>query len=172
MTGQVRIDNLIAQTIEGYGNKWFDKEHAALRALAPLRPIPKMKGVNLEAILLDYIKRRMDAVKLHRLDKFGNRFYENYATGEGYRWQKFTGMNLKELRVCIAYRERQLHGHEQVLKVYRALETDLAQLGERSQIRHVYNHESGPLGEAGKSVVTGEVVVVPETAGASPGYLA
>ncbi len=133
-----RIDGLVKEIIREQGSHYFKKDPLSRKILVKLQPVPKMKGIKLEEILLNVVKAKMTTL-LQATDASGLRFYECYADGEGggRRWQRFTGMTLGDLRVCIAAREAQIHGNQQIVGVYRALVKDLEKLEKAGKPAHV-----------------------------------
>lgn len=65
--GRDKIDSLVDQEFKTHSAKsWFKIEPVARAVLVGLRPVPKLKGVELEPILLDHIKRRFGHVSAVR----------------------------------------------------------------------------------------------------------
>lgn len=135
-----KIDTLIEQALKEKGSGVFKKDPLARKILSALGDPPKWKGIDLKALALHEIKSRLSTALQATDPKTGLRLYECYADGSsGRRWQRFKGMTAGDLRICIAARKEQIHGHERVVAVYEALLTDLEKLGGFAHVEDVYD---------------------------------
>ena len=131
-----RIDRIIREAVEGFGNRYFTKpeimnlvvqNRTIVDILTTLRRV--RQGWPLDEMLSEYIQRRLD-VWLDRKMVVAQladgpvrmRIYECYPVGEGSRrWRRLEAMTATDLRICIAERRRQVASHQRVIRVYEAL---------------------------------------------------
>ncbi len=144
-----KIDALIDEALKERANHSFKIDQIARMVLAKLGPAPSWR-IDLGPIVLQHIKGRVHTTLRTAKDADDAPLYENFSDGtQGHRWQRFLGMTTVELRICIAARRKQVHGHEQVLKVYEQILADLEKVGETARVEQVWDKAKGYFADLG-----------------------